>query len=248
MSGKRILLLGVYGMEMVECGGMLCKNAKAGGASHASFLFTGAKMREDLAKSAKILGVTVEHLGMDAGSISGTREEKLKVVGVIRRFRPDIVVTQDPEHCVEDFDPGRRPAMEILLEGISLAGREYALDELPGLSPHRVKCVYYMTPEHPNCYVDIYDAWDEKCRAMDCLESQLAFIGELTQDPKIKAQYGTFLPELSREATMYEYGRAVKRLQDMAYHMAPGASGHNAVFLAEGYRRAGAFVFDSLPE
>ena len=50
MSGKRILLLGVYGMEMVECGGMLCKNAKAGGASHASFLFTGAKMREDLEK------------------------------------------------------------------------------------------------------------------------------------------------------------------------------------------------------
>ena len=26
-KGKRILLLGVYGMEMVECGGVLHKNA-----------------------------------------------------------------------------------------------------------------------------------------------------------------------------------------------------------------------------
>lgn len=32
--GKRILLLGVYGMEMVECGGVLQKNAAAGGVSH----------------------------------------------------------------------------------------------------------------------------------------------------------------------------------------------------------------------
>lgn len=248
MDGKRILLLGVYGMEMVECGGMLCKNVKAGGVSHASFLFTGPKMRQDLVKSAEILGVTMEHLGMDVGKISGSREEKLKAAGVIRRFRPDIIVTQDPEHCLEDFDPGRRPAMEILLEGISLAGREYALDELPGFLPHRAKCVYYMTPSNPNCYVDISDVWDEKCRAMDCLESQLEFIGELTQEPKLREQYLTFLPELKENATMYEYGRAVKRLQDMVYHMAPGASGHNPVFLAEGYRRAGAFIFECLPE
>lgn len=35
------LLIMSDGMEMVECGGMLCKNVKAGGVSHASFLFTG---------------------------------------------------------------------------------------------------------------------------------------------------------------------------------------------------------------
>ena len=51
-----MLLIGVYGMEMVECGGVLHKNVMAGGASHASILFAGPKMREGLEKSAAILG------------------------------------------------------------------------------------------------------------------------------------------------------------------------------------------------
>ena len=54
MAGQRILLLGVYGMEMVECGGVLCKNVQSGGISHAAILFASPKMRTDLDKSAEI--------------------------------------------------------------------------------------------------------------------------------------------------------------------------------------------------
>jgi len=43
MNGKRILLLGVYGMEMVECGGVLHKNVMAGGVSHAKYSFCRTK-------------------------------------------------------------------------------------------------------------------------------------------------------------------------------------------------------------
>lgn len=247
MEGRRILLLGVYGMEMVECGGVLCKNVKAGGVSHASFLFTGEQMRKDLAVSAEILGVTVEHLGMDTGRISGTLEEKMKIVEVIRKFKPDIIITQDPEHCVEDLDPGRRPAMSILIEGIALAGRAYGLDLLPGLEPHSCKNVYYMTPSSPNCYVDIFDVWDEKCAAMDALKAQLEFIGARAVGKPGKDKYARFIPGLEEIVDPYEYGRAVKRLNDMAFHMYPGATGHYSVLLSEGYRRAGAFVFDELP-
>ena len=76
-NGKRILLLGVYGMELVECGGALLKNAKSGGVSHASMLFCGEQMRKDLAKSAEILQTTVEYLNMDSGAVTGSREERL---------------------------------------------------------------------------------------------------------------------------------------------------------------------------
>lgn len=247
MEGKRILLLGVYGMEMVECGGVLCKNVKAGGISHASFMFTGEQMRKDLAISAEILGVSIEHLGMDSGKISGTLEEKMKIVEVIRKFKPDIIITQDPEHCVEDLDPGRRPAMTILLEGIALASRAYGLDLLPGLAPHRCKSIYYMTPSNPNCYVDICDVWDEKCAAMDALKSQLEFIGELSEGRNGRDKYARFIPDLDSITDPYEYGKAIKRLNDMSFHMYPGATGHYNVFLSEGYRRAGAFIFDELP-
>ena len=43
MKEKRILLLGAYSMEVVECGGALLKNALNGGKSHAAIAFAGEK-------------------------------------------------------------------------------------------------------------------------------------------------------------------------------------------------------------
>ena len=177
MDGKRILLLGAYSMEVVECGGVLCKNARAGGVSHAAILFAGEQMRRDLSRCADILGVSLEFLDMDAGTVLPTREEKLRLVETIRRFRPDIILTQDPDHCAGDLDPGRRPVMSLVLEAVALAGRPYALDELSGLEPCPCPAIYYITPDHPNCLVDIQDVWVEKCAAMDALETQLIHFG-----------------------------------------------------------------------
>lgn len=243
--GKRILLLGVYGMEMVECGGVLCKNAKAGGTSHAAILFAGEEMQRDLTPAAEILGCSVEYLGMDSAAITACEEEKKRVIRVIRKIKPDIIITQDPEHCVSDLDPGRRPAMTLLLEAMALAGRNYATDEETGREPHRGFTVYYMTPEHPNCLVDIEEVWDEKCRAMDSLSAQLAFIGELHDTPGDRAGYGRLIPGAEKMDRL-TYGKAIKRLMDGAYHLYHGSTGHNPVLLSENYRRDGLFVLDEL--
>lgn len=233
-------------MEMVECGGVLHKNAVAGGVSHASILFAGPKMREGLDKAAPLLNTTIEYLGMDTGSISASEEEKIKVIKVIREFKPDIIITQDPEHCVSDLDPGRRPAMTLLLEAMALAGRDYARDRLSGLQPHRHFSIYYMTPEHPNCLVDIASSWDAKCAAMDVLESQLEFIAELAEGTEEEKQYAQLIPGFDQMETRLERGRAIKRLMDQAYHLFYGATGHNHVLLSENYRKDGMFVFEQL--
>lgn len=245
-KGKRILLLGVYGMEMVECGGVLHKNAMQGGTSHASILFASPKMRKDLEKAAVALHCGIEYLEMDIGTISASLEEKLKVIRVIRSFRPDIIITQDPEHCISDLDPGRRPAMTLILEAMALAGREFACDKLPGLKPHRHFSVYYMTPEHPNCLVDIAPSWKEKCEAMDTLESQLEFIAELAEGTKEEAQYAQLIPGFSEMETRLERGRAIKRLMDQAFYLYHGSTGHHHVLLSEAYRREGMFVLEQL--
>lgn len=44
-------------MEMVECGGVLHKNAVSGGISHASILFAGPKMQEGLKKHRRYCSV-----------------------------------------------------------------------------------------------------------------------------------------------------------------------------------------------
>lgn len=240
------MLLGVYGMEMVECGGVLHKNAVSGGISHAAILFAGSRMREGLSKSAEILNCSIEYLDMDAAEISASTEEKLRVIKVIRSFQPDIVITQDPEHCISDLDPGRRPAMTLLLEAMALAGRDYACDKLPGLKPYRRFHVYYMTPEHPNCLVDIADSWEAKCSAMDALESQLEFIAELAEGTKEENQYAQLIPGFDRMESRLERGRAIKRLMDQAYHLYYGATGHHHVLLSENYRKDGMFVLEQL--
>lgn len=44
-----------------------------------------------------------------------------------------------------------------------------------------------MTPEHPNCVLDIFDVWEQKCQAMDMLEAQLECFGKCEQiDGKIR--------------------------------------------------------------
>lgn len=240
------MLLGVYGMEMVECGGVLHKNAAVGGKSHVSILFAGPKMQKGLEKSAAILGCSIEYLGMDIGTISASLEEKLQLIRVIRSYRPDVVITQDPEHCISDLDPGRRPAMTLILEAMALAGRDFGREEMPDLKPHRHFSVYYMTPEHPNCLVDIADSWDKKCEAMDALESQLEFIAELAEGTEEEKQYAQLIPGFSQMGTRLERGRAIKRLMDQAYHLYFGSTGHNHVLLSENYRKDSMFVLDQL--
>lgn len=245
-KGKRLLLLGVYGMEMVECGGVLHKNVLAGGVSHASILFAGPRMQEGLNEASKYLGCSIEYVGMDAAEISASVEEKKKVIRVIRRFKPDIIITQDPEHCIGDLDPGRRPAMTLILEAMALAGRDYWKEELDNLEPHRGFSVYYMTPEHPNCLVDIHDSWKAKTDAMNTLESQLEFIAELAEGTSNEKQYADLIPGFDRLETRLERGRAIKELMDKAYHLYHGSTGHNKVLLSENYRREGMFVLEQL--
>jgi LmbE family N-acetylglucosaminyl deacetylase len=240
-----MLLLGVYGMELVECGGALLKNVRDGGVSHASMLFCGERMQRDLAKSSEILGTTVEYLDMDIGAVTGSREERLKIAAVIRRFRPDIIITQDPEHCVSDFDPGRRPVMNMILEGIALAGRNYAVEECGGYEPHGHAAIYYMSPQNPNCLVDIFDVWEEKCAAMDCLQSQLEFSGtfyERTSPERMRK----LVPGWDKLETTLERGTAAKRVFDQAYYLYHGSTGHNDVLFSEAYRRDGLFILENL--
>ena len=246
-NAKRILLLGAYSMEVIECGGALLKNAMNGGQSHAAIAFAGEAMRADLARSAKILQTSIEFLDLDIGKISASYEEKLAMIKVIRSFRPDIIITQDTEHHISDLDPGRRPFMTLVLEAMALAGRAYALDEIPGLEPWGNFTIYYMTPEHPNCVIDIFDVWEQKCAAMDELHTQLIHFGKRDgETPEQLAQRKSMVPNWEELSTDLERGTLMKREMDKAFYCAPGATGHCRALYAEPYRREGCFVLSEL--
>ncbi|OCA81442.1 GlcNAc-PI de-N-acetylase [Bacillus sp. FJAT-27225] len=240
--GQKVLFLGVYGMEVVECGGALAKNILSGGESFASIMLCRETSQPQVRKAAEVLGIKdVAFLNFESGAVDFGVESKKKLVKVIREVKPDIIITQDPEHSFHDLDPDRRPAMTLLLESIALSSRDFALDEMPGLGPHPIPTIYYMTPHHPNTVVDITEVWEQKERAMDMLESQMEFSGQHFEEMLDPKTVEIISPGFSKLATHKEKGRAIHKALDKAVHVYHGLATHGHFPLAEAYRREGNF-------
>jgi len=179
MEGTRILMIATYGMEIVECGGALAKNVQAGGESYAAVVLAREESRPFVLKASEVLGVKTQFLDFRFGEVGPDVPSKLKLVKVIRAIRPDIIICQEPEHSFDDLDPDRRQAMILYLESIALASRDWELDKTPGLKPHPVPTIYYMTPHEPNCILDVAPVWHLKEQAMAQLRTQMAFSAQI---------------------------------------------------------------------
>ena len=246
--GVRMLLLGVYGMEMVECGGALALNVKNGGQSFASIMLAGEQTRKDVAKAAEVLGVEKVYFNnFTSGEVNFDHASKVELVRVIREVKPDIIITQDPEHCQIDLDPDRRPAMILLQEAMALASRQFALDEMPGLEPHPIPTIYYMSPLNPNCILNVASVWKLKEAGMDVLESQMNFSGHHFERKLAPEEREIICPGFDQMPTYYEKGRKIHAAMDRALAMYWGVCGHGSYALAEHYRREGLYEFKELP-
>ncbi len=241
-----ILMLATFAMEIVECGGALVKNARAGGRSHAAVALCRPENRQDAARAAEVLETSVEFLDFEYGHLAPEAGPKKKLVGVIRRVRPDICVMQDPEHSFHDLDPDRRLAMILYLEALALASRDFALEDLPGLEPCPIPTVYYMTPERPNCVVNVADVWEVKERAMNCLRGQQQFTASVLRQRLPAAALESLVgSELARAGDL-ELGRALHSVLDRSFHVYHGLLSHSRYALAEPYRRQGSFELERL--
>jgi len=242
----RMLLIGVFGMELVECGGALLNNAKGGGESHAVILFASGEMQRDVKAAAARLLTSVEYANFNAHEIRVDQPHMLELIKAIRKFKPGIIITQDPEHVVSDLDPGRRVAMTLILESIALASRDVFREELPGLEPHPIATIYYHTPVRPTCIVDIGGVWDEKCAAMNELKSQLSFSAQ-----HFATYYGDevmekVVPGWSTITSELERGILATHEMNKAFYLYQGATGHAHYAFSESYRREGLYHFKTL--
>jgi N-acetylglucosamine malate deacetylase 1 len=201
--------------------------------------------RPQVKKAAEVLGVQVTFGDFKGGEVQVDVPSKKQLIRAIRETKPDILITQDPEHSQHDLDPDRRPAMTLILESIALAARDFAVEDL-GLEPHPIPTIYYMTPHHPNCIVDISDVWDLKEQAMDRLESQMAFSGQMFQRYYREAHLRQIVPGWDTLSDDYSRGREVHRQLDRVTHLYNGMGSHSHFAFAEAYRREGRFHLEQL--
>ena len=137
--------------------------------------------REEQTAAAKVVGVHELHfLGFPDGAVEPSLDLRRAIARVIRRVRPDRVITQSPERNYDRIytsHPDHRATGHATLDAVYPDARnEFAFPDLlsvDGLEPHTVDEVALMGGPDPDHFVDITDVFDRKVEALLCHESQL---------------------------------------------------------------------------
>lgn len=243
---SHVLMMASYGLEIVECGGAIARALAAGDTVSAAVLMCREESKPQVQRAAEVLGIDrVEFLDVPFGEVSFHGDHKVKVVELIRRKKPDVMIMQDPEHAQHDLDPDRRVIAMLYAEAMAVAGRDWRLEECGGHDPHPIPTIYYMTPENPNCVVELGDALPLKLRALEELSSQNSFSAEHW------LQHAT--PEILKQVVpawtdddLETLGREGQKAFFTALALSHGLASHSGAVLGEPYRREGTFVMDRL--
>ena len=245
-----VLMLASFGLEIVECGGTLARHIQAGDTVHAAVLLSRPESRPQVREAATILGIPdVEFLEFPYGEWTVDVTWKERIVSLVRRVKPDIVITQDPHHAQHDLDPDRRLIALLYTESFALAGRDWHVEECGGHAPHLIRNIYYMTPEHPNCIIEISTTFELKQKALATLGSQLEFSAQMIEKIASPDALRQMLPHYDTiKDDKRQLGLELHRQFDIALALSNGLAGHSGVVMGEAYRREGVFKLDKLLE
>lgn len=133
------------------------------------------RKQEQLA-AAEVLGVSeTVFLGYPDQGLEDTADFRKDMVRVIRKHRPDIVITSDPYRRYL-WHRDHRITGQVVLDAVFPYARDHlAYPDLleEGLEPHKVKEVLFWAAEDINYRVDITATFEIKVTALRCHESQI---------------------------------------------------------------------------
>lgn len=134
-------------------------------------------------KAGKVLGLKdVFFLDFEDGLLMVNPELKKEIVRVIRKVRPDVVLTMDPT-VLYSLNRGfvnhtdHRAAGHATIDAVFPLARDHLsfpdLLNKEGLEPHKVSTLLLTNFDHQNFYVDISRYMDIKLRALAKHDSQI---------------------------------------------------------------------------
>jgi LmbE family N-acetylglucosaminyl deacetylase len=128
---------------------------------------------EEQYAAAQVIGVdTVHIMNNPDGYLVPDLNLRRDVVRVIRKFKPDILVTCDPQALFAAYGinhPDHRAAGQVVLDAVfPAAGNLTFFPELleEGFQPHMPKEVWCSLTMQPNTTIDVTDMWDIKMQAI----------------------------------------------------------------------------------
>jgi bacillithiol biosynthesis deacetylase BshB1 len=125
---------------------------------------------QESADATKILGLHArENLGIRDGFFRNDEETQLKLIEVIRKYQPDIVLA----NALEDRHPDHGKGAQLAIDTCFLSGlRQIKTGDLPAWRPAQV--YHYIQDRYlePDFVVDISSQWDQKEAAIRAFKSQ----------------------------------------------------------------------------
>jgi len=187
---------------------VVCTNGDKGSSDPNMTSETLAQIRQqEQREAAKILGVSkVIFLGYPDGGLEDTPAFRGELVRLIRKHRPDVVLTTDPYRKYL-WHRDHRVAGIVTMDAIFPYARDrlsYPEQIAEGLTPHRVREVYFWGSEEPDTFIDVDETFSLKLAALSCHASQVGQHAEILKqriedrDSKIGQSQGVPVAEAFR--------------------------------------------------
>lgn len=126
--------------------------------------------------AASVLGVSeVVFLGMEDQGLEDTREFRETLVRLIRRYRPETVISSDPYRRYL-WHRDHRIVGQVVMDALFPYARDHlAYPDLleEGLEPHKVQEALFFGTDEVNHWIDISDTFEIKLEALICHATQI---------------------------------------------------------------------------
>ena len=226
MKGKRVLVITPHPDDAESGAGgtiakwsslgadivlVVCTNGDKGTSDRSISSEQIAEIRkEEQLQSGKLLGLTnIVFLNHPDQGIENGEPFREELVREIRKHRPDVVVTIDPERKwirhQDHFVTGR-----VALDAVFPYARDYlAYHELiaQGLEPHKTLEVYLWGTDDPDVFIDIDEHFEDKLDALYCHASQMSTTKEQGRI-RMRDRFSVYGPRVNAEVA-----EAFKRLE-----------------------------------
>ncbi len=165
--------------------------------------------KKEALESMKILGASIrENVGLPDGFLNNSREFQMAILPFIRKYRPEIVLT----NAIADRHPDHGKGSKLVSDACFLSGLR-AIETTTELGEKqeawRPKWVYHFVQDRytrPDFVVDITDVWETKMEAVKAFKSQFN-VKSKSDEPQTPISTPDFIFFL--EARAREYGRSI---------------------------------------
>lgn len=214
-----ILVLPVHPDDAeLGCAGTVLKHIKLGHKVGIADLTRGelgtrgsAEIRDrEAAKAAEILGLAVrENLALPDGFFQNTQEYQLKVIAAIRKYQPEIVIT----NAYHDRHPDHGRANELVEASAFLAGlrriETFDTDGRPQEAWRPNQVLHFIQDRYikPDIIVDVTEFWDKKIESIYAYGSQFHNPDWNDDEPQTYISSPDFIEQINGRGR--EFGKSI---------------------------------------